>query len=147
MDKDVILTIRGLQPNDPENEMEFVTAGRLVRKEGTANYAITYHESELTGLPGTTTRFFVEPDKVTLTREGTRNTFVVYKVGERVSTVYGTSRNALEVGLTARSIRSTISDTGGELEINYTLDVQHSMSGMCQVWLQVREAPEPFFDD
>ena len=71
MEKPVIISIRGVQTTAPgeEDVMELVTQGILGGDE--RELTLTYRESELTGLEGTTTTFRIARDKITLTREGT----------------------------------------------------------------------------
>ena len=62
MEKPVIISVRGTQQSNPEEKedvMELVTQGVLSgsQEEG---YVLSYQESELTGLEGTTTTFLVE---------------------------------------------------------------------------------------
>ena len=61
MEKPVIISVRGTQQSNPEEKedvMELVTQGVLSgsQEEG---YVLSYQESELTGLEGTTTTFLV----------------------------------------------------------------------------------------
>ena len=56
MEKPVIISIRGVQSLEPgeEDVMELVTQGVLRQEEG-EGFSLSYLESELTGLEGTTT--------------------------------------------------------------------------------------------
>lgn len=58
MEKPVIISIRGVQSLEPgeEDVMELVTQGVLRQEEG-EGFSLSYLESELTGLEGTTTTF------------------------------------------------------------------------------------------
>ena len=61
MSDNVIISIKGTQlyaENGPD-EMELVTAGEL-RRDGQDRYTISYQETELTGLGGTTTEVQVD---------------------------------------------------------------------------------------
>ena len=55
MEKPVIISIRGVQSLEPgeEDVMELVTQGVLRQEEG-EGFSLSYLESELTGLEGTT---------------------------------------------------------------------------------------------
>ena len=61
MEKPVIISIRGVQTLEEgqEDVMELVTQGILRQEEG--ELSLTYLESELTGLEGTTTTFHITP--------------------------------------------------------------------------------------
>ena len=66
--KKVLLSIKSTQKIDENNDgIELVTDGMYRYEDGVAEFE--YQESELTGFAGTTTRFRVEGDCVTLTRD------------------------------------------------------------------------------
>ena len=88
MEKDVIISIQGLQHYagmDSDN-IELVTEGKLEDAEGALR--LSYQESELTGMEGTTTVFHVEPERVTLLRMGNVSSEMVFEEGRRHIDVY-----------------------------------------------------------
>ena len=88
MEKDVIISIRGTQDysgTDPDT-MELVTEGKLAVQDGAL--CLSYEESELTGMEGTTTVFQVEPEKVTLLRLGSVQSEMVFEEGRRHMSLY-----------------------------------------------------------
>ena len=80
----VIISIKGKQiyAESSPDEIELVTAGTLKQESG-GKYSISYQESELTGLEGTTTRLLIDGGKVTLLREGSINSQMVFEEGRR----------------------------------------------------------------
>ena len=82
--ENVIISIKGKQlyAESGPDEMELVTAGSL-RRDGQGGYSISYQETELTGLEGTTTRLYVNGGRVTLLREGSINSQMVFEMGKR----------------------------------------------------------------
>lgn len=105
----VIISIKGSQVNaesGPE-EMELVTPGRLVR-DAQGRYTISYEESELTGLEGTTTVLQIEGGRVTLLREGSVNSQMVFEEGCRHLSMYETPYGALSVGINTRRMKNTV---------------------------------------
>jgi uncharacterized beta-barrel protein YwiB (DUF1934 family) len=46
----------------------------------------------------------------------------------------------LEVGVATRRLYSTINDQGGELEVDYAIDIDHQLTGKNYFSLTVREA-------
>lgn len=138
MKKDVMIFIRGLQEYDGEGEVELVTAGTLSPTEG--GWHLTYQESELTGMEGTVTCFDIFPRQVTLTRTGQVCSEMVFEQGRRHLSLYRTPYGNMEVGVAARSVHSTIGEGGGELEVNYAIDIDHALAGENTFHIQVREA-------
>lgn len=140
MTKDVMISILGLQDyqDQEQDSIELTTAGKLTRtKQG---YHLSYEESDLTGMAGTLTSFEIAPGRVILTRTGELNSEMVFERGVRHLSLYDTPYGNLEVGIAARKIHSTITDHGGELEINYSIDIDHQLAGENSFSLKVREA-------
>ena len=83
MEKPVIISIRGVQTLEEgqEDVMELVTQGILRQEDG--ELSLTYLESELTGLEGTTTTFHITPERITLHREGTLNSEMIFQEGQK----------------------------------------------------------------
>ena len=107
--------------------MELVTQGVLEAGEG--DLTLSYRESELTGLEGTTTTFRIGKDRITLTREGTLNSEMVFQEGEKHVSLYETPYGGLTLGVKTRKARSglSLSPVGGDLEIAYALDVDEAL--------------------
>ena len=139
MEKPVIISIRGVQSTSPgeEDVMELVTQGVLESGEG--EFTLTYRESELTGLEGTTTTFRISKDKITLTRQGTLNSEMVFQEGKEHVSLYETPYGGLTLGVKTRKARSDLALTGGDLEIHYALEVDNEKIGENSFFIQVRE--------
>ena len=139
MEKDVIISIRGTQDysgTDPDT-MELVTEGKLAVQDGAL--CLSYEESELTGMEGTTTVFQVEPEKVTLLRLGSVQSEMVFEEGRRHMSLYSTPYGNMEIGVRARRLNSTLELTGGRLEIAYDIEINHMLAGQSLFRIDVRE--------
>lgn len=139
MEKDVIISIRGTQDysgTDPDT-MELVTEGKLAVQDGAR--CLSYEESELTGMEGTTTVFQVEPEKVTLLRLGSVQSEMVFEEGRRHMSLYSTPYGNMEIGVRARRLNSTLELTGGRLEIDYDIEINHMLAGQSLFRIDVRE--------
>lgn len=139
MEKDVIISIQGMQNyegQDPD-AMELVTEGKLKEAEG--GLCLSYQESELTGMAGTTTVFHVEPEKVTLLRIGSVSSEMVFEQGKRHMSLYSTPFGNMEIGVLARKLSSTLSAAGGRIEIDYDIEINHMLAGTSLFRIEVRE--------
>ena len=139
MEKDVIISIRGTQDysgTDPDT-MELVTEGKLAVQDGALR--LSYEESELTGMEGTTTVFQVEPEKVTLLRLGSVQSEMVFEEGRRHMSLYSTPYGNMEIGVRARRLNYTLELTGGQLEIDYDIEINHMLAGQSLFRIDVRE--------
>lgn len=140
MDKNVILSIRGQQivDNGEPEVTELVTEGTL-SSDGSDEYTLSYQESELTGLEGTQTTFQIEKGRVTLLREGQVNSQMVFEEGRRHLSLYNTPYGALSIGVNTRRMKVHLGESGGEIEINYALEVDHAVAGENLFHISIRE--------
>ena len=143
MAENVIISIQGRQMFDEQEPdvMELVTAGTLER-DPEGGYTLSYEESELTGLEGTQTVFRIKGGQVTLTREGGVNSMMVFEEGRRHLSMYETPYGALSVGVNTRRMRAELDAGGGEIEIDYAIEVDHAVTGQNLFRIQVTKAPK-----
>lgn len=135
----VIISIKGSQTNGKaSDEMELVTEGKLVRR-GEDSYTISYEESEMTGLEGTTTVLHIDGPRVTLLREGTFNSQMVFEEGCRHLSMYETPYGSLSVGIDTRRMKNTVDESGGDLEIDYAIEIDNLLAGRNLFKMSVRK--------
>ena len=141
MEKEVVISIKGMQKYEgaPPDVIELVTEGRLVREGG--SYTLSYQESELTGLEGTTTRVHIDGGRVTLLREGNTNSQMVFEEGRRHLSMYETPYGALSIGVNTRRMRSTVDEAGGDLEIDYAIEIDNLVAGQNLFRMNVKKHP------
>ncbi len=144
MEKDVIISIRGMQDMDGvgDDAIELVTEGRL-SSSGGDEYLLSYAESELTGLGGTTTTLSIQDGRVTLVRSGEVNSQMIFEEGKRHLSLYETPYGALSVGVNTRRMDLRLGESGGELEIDYAIEIDHAVAGENLFRIQVREQNAP----
>lgn len=143
MRKNVIISIRGRQSLPDFNdigELELVTAGHLVYDNN--NYMITYPESALTGLEGSMTTLLIGAGQVTMMRTGEVRTHMVFEQGHKHLSLYNTEEGSFTVGVSAHKVRTNIGEHGGELEMEYALEIDHSAAGENRIQIQIRESGE-----
>lgn len=126
----VIISIKSHQIYDEREPdcIELVSAGTF--EQTTEGYTITYQESELTGLEGTTTVLQVSEGQVTLLRQGEVNSVMVFEEGRQHVSVYETPAGTLAITINTRRLRSELDAQGGDIEIQYTIDVDHAATGL-----------------
>ena len=140
MEKDVVISIKGMQQyedTDPDT-IELVTAGRMQRVG--KSYTLSYQESELTGLEGTLTTIQVEGEQVTLMRVGEFNSQMVFQEGRRHLSMYNTPYGAMAIGVNTRHLLADLNDQGGDIEIDYAIEVDHAIAGRNIFQIKVTEA-------
>ena len=139
MEKEVVISIRGMQKYEgtPPDVVELVTEGRLAR-EG-ESYTLSYQESEITGLGGTLTTIQVEGEQVTLMRVGEYNSQMVFQEGRRHLSMYNTPYGAMTIGVNTRHLLAQLTDQGGDIEVDYAIEVDHALAGRSVFHINVKE--------
>ena len=125
----VLLSIRGEQYFDDidPDATELMTDGTLeVTEDG---LVLSYEESELTGMEGTTTTFEVCGPRVTLTRSGAVNSQMVFEEGRQHTSLYETPFGELSVDIQTGRLRHNLTERGGIMEIQYSIAVEHTVTG------------------
>ena len=140
MEKEVVISIKGMQKYEGTlpDVIELVTEGRLTR-DG-KSYTLSYQESELTGLGGTLTTIQVDGDQVTLMRVGEFNSQLVFQEGRRHLSMYNTPYGAMTIGVNTRHLLAQLTDQGGDIEVDYAVEVDHAMAGRNVFRINVKEA-------
>ena len=134
----VVLTITGSQRfgTDEPEKTSLVTEGTLER-EGDI-LLLSYEESELTGMEGTTTVFRVEPARITLQRSGTLESQMVFSEGIEDRSLYDMGFGALMISVCADSIRSEMDETGGTLDVSYAVAIEQAAAGTVKYRITAR---------
>lgn len=130
MKKDVWLSISSTQQFEDcdEEQIDLVTAAKLYERGG--KYYITYDESELTGLTGTKTTVKLDGKTVALIRTGTYPSHMLFAEDQRHVGLYQTPvGTAMTIATHTSHVRNTVGADGGDLVIDYTVEVDHSVMG------------------
>ena len=144
--KDVIISVTGIQHGkDGPDSMQLVTAGQY--GVDSDQIRMTWVESELTGLEGTRTCVTVQPNSVVVTREGELNTVMEFEEGRKSYFLYETPFGSATMGLNTRRIRNRLGMHGGDMEIEYTVDVDQTIVGRNRFYIQVKEPKESHTGD
>ena len=134
----VLLSIRGEQYFDgiDPDETELMTEGTIALTEDCM--VLSYEESELTGMEGTTTTFEVKGPRVTLTRSGAVNSQMVFEEGRQHTSLYETPFGELSVDIQTSELKHNLSERGGLMEIKYSIAVEHTVTGRNCFKIRVR---------
>ena len=134
----VMLSIRGEQYFDDvdPDETELMTEGTMELTEN--GMLLCYQETALTGMEGTTTTFEVRGPQVILSRSGRVNSQMVFEEGRQHTSLYETPFGDLTVDIQTGSLRHTLSERGGLLEIKYSIAVDHTVTGRNRFKIRVK---------
>ena len=134
----VLLSIRGEQYFDgiDPDATELMTEGTMVLTED--GMVLSYQESQLTGMEGTTTTFEVKGPRVTLTRSGAVNSQMVFEEGRQHTSLYETPFGELSVDIQTSELKHNLTERGGLMEIKYSIAVEHTVTGRNCFKIRVR---------
>ena len=141
MSKDVIISIKSTVSSPEPEDFEFVTTGLMTVHDG--KFSISYKENEEYGMGTTQTLLEIEQSKVTVTRVGELSSRMVFERGQKHVSYYDTDAGAMTVGIITHGIDRTLSDSGGDLKIDYEVDINNAHSSENAFRMTVREMSGP----
>ena len=126
MKKNVCITIKSTQTVDQDKDStELFTFGAM---ESTENgFRLYYDESEATGFAGSSVTLEVTDEMVTMTRSGKANSSLFIEKGQKHHCHYGTEFGDFMI------------ETGGEIYLKYTLDINSSYMSENEMFINVKE--------
>ncbi len=117
-----MISILGEQKLDEgTDKIEVLTAGNYMMKNG--HFFIGYKEYD----EDNPNQYFdnlikVDRETVTITRRGPVKTQLILEKGRRHQCVYQTLAGNLMIGVFTKTLKNTLDEKGGTLEVSYTLD-------------------------
>lgn len=124
MKKEVLIQIKGLVQEQDGDSIELVTAGTLYQKN--QQYYLVYKESELMGMQECSTTIKVGEDKVVLLRYGKEHhSQMTFEKNAKHINGYDTPYGSLLIGVRTINLEKNINLQGGNIEIEYELEVNH----------------------
>ena len=125
--KDITIRITGKQCYDDmeEDQMEFVTDGRMYEKNGF--FYLIYDESEISGLEGfrTTLKFNENSLKMKRISKDGPGPELYFEEGKRFSSNYETPMGPMEIEVLTRSVRNLMDSEArkGSIDIEYDVSL------------------------
>ena len=129
MKQNVMVRIRSEQQYEEEapDISDFLTLGTIEQTE--KGIAISYEESELTGLQGTTTTFQLERDRIVLKREGTLRSEMIFAINQEHRSLYDMGMGAMMITVRTMALVQAMSMDGGMIQVEYDLLVEDCYVG------------------
>lgn len=139
MEESVVISVEGKQKffGEEPQTVQIVTDGIMKRVDDVVY--LSYEESEMTGMEGTTTTFAVKDDHVELTRTGAIQSRMVFEKGKKNVSLYDMGFGALTIGIQARRLKNNLGPEGGRLEISYGIEIEDQIQGLNSFTIDVRK--------
>ena len=140
--KDIMLKIVGKQityDQQDEDQMEFVTEGKMYEKNGA--WYIVYEESEVSGQPGCKTSLKFKGETVRMKRfagKGGRDTVIEFEKGRRFAVMYDTPFGGIEMEVLTNSLENNLDETGrGSVSIDYDISLKGLSEGRSLLSIEI----------
>lgn len=110
-------------------------------EDGKCRY-LTYEETSLSGMEGTTTTIRMYGDHVTLSRQGSFLQETEYRPGTVVNSEYMTPAGSIGITVSAKEITDTVSGGKGQIRLVYDIEMKGLFSHLNEIIIDVREESE-----
>lgn len=135
--KDVIITVRGMQPEvDAEEPIEVISTGTYHCKAGT--HYLRYEEADDEGRI-TKNRITITENSVELTKQGAVTTQMFFTKGEQNFSCFQTPFGELLLGMTTKSLTLTQSEQLFQVRLVYGLEINGVHVSECELAIEVIE--------
>ena len=137
MKQKVMVRIRSEQQYEEEapDISEFLTVGTMEQSED--GIAISYEESELTGLQGTTTTFLLQKDRILLRRQGVLRSEMIFAVDHEHKSLYDMGMGALLITVRTIALVQVMDASGGFADVVYDVIIEDSVMGQVRYHMDV----------
>lgn len=127
--------------DDDVGEVTLTTLGSYVTKGDTRFIVYKEYDPDRNNAATTSVLKVDGGNTVTLMRGG-GNTRLILEKGKRHQCQYDTGFGALLVGVFTSEVDSRLHDKGGELAVNYTLDINADLSSVNEILITIKEAEQ-----
>lgn len=138
MKKEVLISIRGTQttPDGEPETIELTTVGTLEKLN--SRTILSYQESDLTGLAGTTTSFYIEPGRIVLERVGTVESVMEFEEGKCTESLYRIAEGALLLRVYARKMEVHLESIPGWFSLTYGIEIEGNPMGTIDYHISIQ---------
>lgn len=141
--KKVLITIRGTQGIDDDNQaVEFMTCG-LMRKTADDDLVLSYSDDQILAEAGkkpVKTRLTIDKrDRVTIERGGELSSRIVIEKGVRNNCLYSVSGLDLTLGIYGKTVHNNMNEKGGKISLTYEIDANMRRISDNKIEITVKE--------
>ena len=134
----------GFEADDGPQKLEQVTVASYSEENG--RVTITYDDSEILEMPDTLTQVTYtvdDPGCVSIVRSGALRSMITLEEGKRNMGEYKIGPYSLAVAFYGRRVKNTVKDGTGEIELDYTVEMNGSGTSRTKMKLILEKLPEP----
>ncbi len=141
MDENYILSVCGRQNVDGNTDkVELETSASYVMREGVRYISYKEYNPD-SPLKHYRTTVKVGPHNVvTVIKGGEQNHQLILEKGERHKCEYNTPFGSLTLGVYTEDVDIRLDDSGGELTVRYSIDIESELASLNELTLKIKEA-------
>lgn len=134
-----IISIIGEQCVDGQDDkVEVITEGNYMIKNG--HYFIGYKEYDTENPQKYSNNLIkVENETVTISRKGEQSSHLILEKNRRHQCLYQTIAGDLTIGIFTKTLKNNLNETGGKLEVSYTLDFNSDLVSENRFTIEIKE--------
>ena len=138
--KDVVITIKGSQNVDGQNDVVEITTVGKMNTIGSKTY-LKYDDHTSSDNEAISCLIKIDPkdESVVMQRSGAFNSRMYIKKGQRHTCHYETVGGILTMGIFGETVKGNINENGGDLFMSYTIDINSGMLSRNSVEIKVKE--------
>lgn len=135
----VLVKVVGTQTDDAgeESRIEFISVGTRHEKNGVSY--ISYRESELTGLEGTTTVLKLYPDRLVLLRMGAVEQKQEFCAGQKRYSTYVTPLGNMKMGVFTKQLAIRDGGSAASVTVAYDLEINDRWQSFNTLSVNIQE--------
>lgn len=139
MTKDVLVSIRGLQIMDDEDDaqpVELIAPGQYYCRNG--KHYVLYDEVSEDDGSITKNRIKIHGNYVDITKKGVSNTHMIFEKNKKNVTCYETPYGNLMLGINANHIDLNETEETIDVKVGYILDVNYEPVADCHIEISIQ---------
>lgn len=130
----ISMNARSATEGQPEDALQLITSGELFEDAGET--VIRYEESLDENEPPQKVEITVREDVITMARHGSYDANLVFQKGRRYESQYQTPYGSMDMALYCTKAAFTGDKTGGEIALQYQLDLSGQYAAVHDMKLQ-----------
>ncbi len=132
-----LISIIGTQKfDDDQGEVKVNTLGSYLTKDGKRYISYKEYDEYNPKKFQTATLEIDGQNRLTMMKSGSQTKLILEK-GKRHNCVYDTEYGTMNLGVFTSILKNDLTDTGGKLEVNYTLDIDSSLASKNSLLIEV----------
>lgn len=136
--EDFWISIVGKQKYDDDvGEIKIDTVGSYTTKNGARFIAYQEYDEDNPNISHTAVLKIEDNKMVTMSKAGTHTRLILEK-GRRHTCLYETGYGHLHMGVFTSELKNELTDKGGKLKVNYTLDIDSTLSSRNELCIEVK---------